>query len=81
MMFFVLQTTLMQQPSQDTLSPGSMDSPSDPAQDLSTELDGIYDIMDYADRFFNDHERDASGTIMKSLKKRKQSVSMVCGLQ
>ena len=43
--------------------------------DLANDLDGVYDIMDYADKFFNDHEKDTGGTLMKSLKKRKQSVT------
>ncbi|XP_076464756.1 myosin-VIIa-like [Babylonia areolata] len=65
--------TMMQQPSPDLVSPQSVSS-SNEGGDLS-ELDGIFEIMDYADRFFNDHERDTSGTLMKSLKKRKASMS------
>ncbi|XP_070180656.1 myosin-I heavy chain-like [Littorina saxatilis] len=67
--------TLMQHPSPDLISPQTASSPGGDVGDLGNDLDGVYDIMDYADRFFNDHERDSGGTIMKSLKKRKQSLS------
>ncbi|KAL8585216.1 hypothetical protein ACOMHN_013231 [Nucella lapillus] len=64
--------SMMQQPSPDLASPQSLMSSAE-AGDL--DLDGVFDLLDYADKFFNDHERDSSGTLMKSLKKRKQSIS------
>ena len=70
--------TMLQQPSPDLISPQSMSSSAGGDMgELPNDLDGVYDIMDYADRFFNDHERDTGGTLMKSLKKRKQSASSV----
>nr|KAG5687168.1 hypothetical protein BaRGS_033055 [Batillaria attramentaria] len=68
--------TLMQQPSPDLISPQSMVSSSGPeALDVEGDLDGVYDILEYAEKFFNEHERDTGGTLMKSLKKRKQSMT------
>ncbi|GAB1607514.1 unconventional myosin-X isoform X1 [Argonauta hians] len=32
---------------------------------------GYYDIVEYAEKHFNDHIKESSGTVMKSLKKRK----------
>ena len=70
--------TMLQQPSPDLISPQSMSSSAGgDVGEMPNDLDGVYDIMDYADRFFNDHERDTGGTLMKSLKKRKQSASSV----
>jgi hypothetical protein len=68
--------TMLEQPSPDLKSPQSMTSSGGPEMmEISTELDGVYDMMDYADRYFNDHEKDVGGTLMKSFKKRKQSSS------
>ena len=36
----------------------------------------VYDIMEYAEKYFNDHDRDVSGTI-KILKKKRESSSSV----
>ena len=70
--------SLLQQPSPDLISPQSASSPAGADMgDVPNDLDGVYDIRDYADKFFNDHERDTGGTLMKTLKKRKQSTSSV----
>lgn len=38
----------------------------------STEQDQVYyDIVEYAEKHFNDHIKESAGTVMKSLKKRK----------
>lgn len=68
---------LMQQHSVDTIrsqTPDAFDRHS-----TSGEGDIIHDILEYAGRYFNSHIKDSGGTLIKSLKKRRQSdaVSML----
>lgn len=37
------------------------------------EMDGVFDILEFAEKFFNDHERDPGGTMMRSIRRRKPS--------
>ncbi|XP_035824689.1 myosin-I heavy chain [Aplysia californica] len=50
-----------------------------PARDLEESIpepDALYDILEYAEKYFNDHERDAGSTIIKSLKKKNKQPSL-----
>ncbi|XP_059160288.1 unconventional myosin heavy chain 6-like isoform X2 [Physella acuta] len=62
---------LMSHPSSEILSPQS------PGRELAEgipEPDALFDMLEYAEKYFNDHEREFGGTIIKSIKKRtKQS--------
>ena len=46
-----------------------------------SEPDALYDILEYAERFFNDHERDFGGgtILLKSIKKRGKQSSITVG--
>lgn len=37
------------------------------------EMDGVFDILEFAEKFFSDHERDPGGTMMRSIRRRKPS--------
>lgn len=41
-----------------------------PVRDLGEDEHVFYDILEYAEKYYNDHPRDVGGTIMKSLRKR-----------
>ena len=52
-----------------------------PATPLSPASDGgefgeVYDMLEYAEKYFNDHPKDTSGTLMKSLKKKRDSTQV-----
>ena len=56
--------------------------PMSPMTPLSPLSDGgdfgeVYDMLEYAEKYFNDHPKDTSGTLMKSLKKKRDS-TQVC---
>lgn len=69
-------SSLMSQPSVDTVSSLSECSPAREKREGLPEPDALFDIVEYAERFFNDHERDFGGTIMKTLKKRSKQASL-----
>ena len=53
-----------------------------PATPLSPASDGgefgeVYDMLEYAEKYFNDHPKDTSGTLMKSLKKKRDSTQVI----
>lgn len=41
-----------------------------PVRDLGEDEHVFYDILEYAEKYYNDHPKDVGGTIMKSLRKR-----------
>ena len=56
--------------------------PMSPMTPLSPSSDGgdfgeVYDMLEYAEKYFNDHPKDTSGTLMKSLKKKKDSTQVI----
>ncbi|ESO93643.1 hypothetical protein LOTGIDRAFT_119149, partial [Lottia gigantea] len=67
-------SNMMQNPNmQNLMSPQSM---GDSVCSLP-EPEAVYDMLEYAEKYFNNHVRDYGGTIMKSLKKRRQSATDV----
>ena len=42
----------------------------------SLETDTVCNIVEYAEKYFNNHPRDSGGTLMKSLKKRRDSLKV-----
>ncbi|XP_052766932.1 myosin-I heavy chain-like isoform X3 [Mya arenaria] len=53
-----------------TLTPPT---PMSPVSDGGGDFGEVYDLLDYAEKYFNDHPKDISGTLMKSLKNKKPS--------
>lgn len=55
--------------------------PMSPMTPLSPGSDGgdfgeVYDMLEYAEKYFNDHPKDTSGTLMKSFKKKRDSTQV-----
>lgn len=73
-------SSLMSFPTKDIVSPHSEPSPSKEVGAGLPEADAMYDIIEYAEKFFNDHERELGGTIMKSLKKRSKQGSFTVSI-
>ncbi|XP_045181128.2 myosin-I heavy chain-like isoform X2 [Mercenaria mercenaria] len=51
-------------------TPMTPPTPMSPVSDGGGEFGEVYDMLDYAEKYFNDHPKDISGTLMRSLKKR-----------
>ncbi|KAK6183200.1 hypothetical protein SNE40_010727 [Patella caerulea] len=62
-------SNMMQHPVDNIMSPQSM---ADSVCSLP-EPEAVYDMLEYAEKYYNNHVRDYGGTLMKSLKKRRQS--------
>ena len=45
-------------------------TPMSPISDGGGDFGEVYDMLDYAEKYFNDHPKEISGTLMKSLKKK-----------
>lgn len=73
-------SSLMSHPSKDIISPHSEPSPAREVGETLPEPDALYDILEYAEKFFNDHERDFGGTIIKTLKKRSKQASFTVSI-
>ncbi|BFZ12100.1 hypothetical protein BsWGS_15138 [Bradybaena similaris] len=68
--------SLMSRPQVDGVSPQAEVSPAQEKGDVPPEPDAVFDILEYAEKFFNEHERDFGGTIIKTLKKRTKQASL-----
>lgn len=43
---------------------------------MSPEPEGVYDMLEFAEKFYNNHVRDITGTVVLTLKKRRKSLSV-----
>ncbi|XP_052271099.1 unconventional myosin-VIIb-like isoform X2 [Dreissena polymorpha] len=61
------------------MTPLTPPAPLSPISDGGGEFGDAYDMLEYAEKHFNDHPKDISGTLMKSLKNKKFSEKDILG--